>query len=1058
MKVALKLKFDDGRVMVFSVHELLNIAQEIMKNEYGNCDSDMAMKSIHEGKSFNPEELNSPEKWLMASEKLEQGTPRSVQEEINKNLAEYRSITWLKLLEDYRKRIDVNFLNNYNQETTAIWEFNKKEIIDAVDDIKERFHITRNFLEYHFNYLEILTEKIDDINCASAKENGIRTGDRGIYAYEIEEQGNVEKYLFIVHSGKSYQSFKFVDNFEIFEGLKSLADGDRNKFNELSILKKENQLKAFLEHQKDQEDNNIKFQLTYRDIKYYLYNINQYLFDHTWPIKPLKENTFSSLFFEKYEDRCIKDAASHCLTNIRCMIGDLLTIEILNEQYNKFIFKDFALNDIDNNQTKLAIYYQALKQMKKKKQDASEKQWTQEELADIFDNIDHQEAKHLWVNIEDAAWELTFYCQKHYLGLYKKYNTLQDSFHEHVFWLARLCDISSLNAQISETICYSLSYLRDITHRGWNSERIESELKSHPDLLEKTNKYRIKKINVSAHNLIKKRSELYQKFNFILFFNELCEKAGLPNQNNFVEKFEICLSLIPKISSHSEIGISEFYTLLRLFCRSGKKITEDIKSQLLDRFQKNKDQIGKLSCDDFCTGVCNDKTNWDNDHKPIRYSEPSVHFFEIGDRVIGINNNEINKPLYVYDYGNTSDTFAKHYKAVKQLEKKHLKILKSLKINEVNHEEYIGKLIGWYENLLNDSLVMHKNFVYCSIEGFKKLITDKAKTFYDELLRIQHLESVAEHYVFQNLIFNLSEAFELENPQKNTEIVTYPQICRRLPNIQANDLAKYMRSILKREKIHVEENFIAVSILTATWFLAETGRNPLTFMVTLMMLDLIEAEAPYNTNPNCKKYYDWLNMVWNKSILHIESSDEREQIYPQQEGWAGKHPMCHSGSFKRDFSKERFPPIEDSLGEVRQKEGTILINWLANLVEKSHKNIKIEIVTLHGKSKESTTLSKKCTFFIYDVNLSHAIQPNEQKSKVIDEIIKPLIAKRLKDFDCHFFLEHGNEQRSWHAQSWFNESNSFFNTDKPWYTRSCFCIEKENSEKHEETGVRKKMG
>ena len=612
----------------------------------------------------------------------------------------------------------------------------------------------------------------------------------------------------------------------------------------------------------------------------------------------------------------------------------------------------------------------------------------------------------------------TRYCQKFSIGLY---SDCDDLFERHGELLVSLCDIKMLyeNLKISERdLCYFIAYLRTAHHKGWTQLLVQQEISQNIDsLIIRSNKYQQQQLKRRAYFILKKRISLYEKYNgvkYIQLLNSSFQNLQFLKDGNepkqAVARIVGYKKLLNKLLAESMQGLSEIYTLLRLVCRLGERFDEATKSALMDHLHNSK--FKELNCEDVC--FTDNKGTWNYDDKPLYYESPSVQFFTLGNRVLGINNNEPTKPLYVFDYGSTQDTFAHQYQEIVNKTKEYINDLRKLKENIDDHKQYIQVLFDWYQRLIsqpeitNDPIqrpifIANQKLYFNEVSKIKNVIEERATLFSDEKLRIAHIESIFEHYVMHNLFFNLKFTIECNIPvsslPKDNETVSYPQICQKLPEVRASDLVKYIRELLKGEISEVVDQYYSVPILTAAWFLAETGRNPLTLMITLMMLDLIEGGIPYNSDAHVKKYYNWHNILWNYSILHNNlSADRREQEHPQQEGWAGKHPMCHGGSFGRVFGNNRFPPIENPLGQVRQKEGTILINWLSNKIRLLHPDIQVELITLHGKSKPSETWYKKVTFFIYDVNMA-AESRSEDKTTVIENIIKPPLRFRLSNFD-----------------------------------------------------------
>jgi hypothetical protein len=1017
MKIALKLKLPNAKTIVFTVHELLELAQSVMKSEYDNCGPDSFIKPPYYGEHFYPQKLATTKDWLAASKCLQQGTPKKLQEKIKSNLSEYQDMQWLKLIEYYEEKMDINFLNTQeNDSTRPIWEYRNMEIETTVDTIDKSFEVEKNLENYRF--VDLGVQKVKPTNILpeekAAKKPKPKPRPRGFYVYTLEDTKEV--YCLMVHSKNKSNEVLLDDSEENFYRLLILLSDDNNELEENKKLAIERKVKKYFEQEKK-----IKFSLTYADLKYHLSCLNDYLLELKWSLAVPEKDAFLELFLKVYDERCKKDADSDCLTHLRCIIDDLLTVPVLIGQYHDYIFPEFSLESKDlDEESKLSIYYHALNQILKSEGEEVFKPQDKEEVSVLFGELIKQN-KYEKINIEDAKNLLRTYCQKHNVGLYSPDGDRFEKHMKQVFFLCGIEEICLKAGRSNRQISYFLAYLRDAHHKGWSKILVESEIAASLSTLgEKSQKYEANRIRHSAYFLLRKRIDLYEQFNGIKFLKKFSQKYSklefLKNGDgpeDVVERFSKYNFMLNKIILDYAEGVSQFYTLLRLFCRSGETITDDVKRKLLDYIEKNKDK--KMSCEDMC--LTSDEVKWDLKQNPLSYSAPSIEFFVVGDRVIGINHNDPNKPLYVYDYGSTQDTFAEKFQMVKELRKKTIDELKKLKENVEDHTKYIEILIEWYKKLSTNPEIVKvfkqpllfngKELNFSNIEQIKSIIEQNARTFGDEQLRINHIEKMFENYVIRDLMLELEievqHSVQVSSLPKNKSIVTYPQICRELlTSEQAENLAKYMRSLLKGEVAKIDNLYHPMVVLTVAWFLAETGRNPLTSMITMMMLDLIEEQIPYNSNPDVKKYYNWRDVIWNYNIVNNSlTSDEREQTYSQQEGWAGKHPMCHSGSFARLFSKDRFPPIEDSLDQVRQKEGSILINWLAHVIKQSHKEIEIEIVTLHGKSKQSQTWSKKFTFFTYDVKRSEVIQC-EDKVKVVEEVIKPLLCSRLENFDLQF--------------------------------------------------------
>ncbi len=107
-------------------------------------------------------------------------------------------------------------------------------------------------------------------------------------------------------------------------------------------------------------------------------------------------------------------------------------------------------------------------------------------------------------------------------------------------------------------------------------------------------------------------------------------------------------------------------------------------------------------------------------------------------------------------------------------------------------------------------------------------------------------------------------------------------------------------------------------LLVSSFLLAETGRNPASFLSTLVLFDLVkkynedcigEPRPSFLARTFANKF-SWKNVCW--------SSDGTE---------SGVHPMAHDGSFADEFKDDCWN-LKVPLTETRQKESDLLIRWL----------------------------------------------------------------------------------------------------------------------------------
>lgn len=169
----------------------------------------------------------------------------------------------------------------------------------------------------------------------------------------------------------------------------------------------------------------------------------------------------------------------------------------------------------------------------------------------------------------------------------------------------------------------------------------------------------------------------------------------------------------------------------------------------------------------------------------------------------------------------------------------------------------------------------------------------------------------------------------------------YSSIYRRLVadgygEAQTRAVAQQVRALLHGADDMAITSSAAIPVMTGAMFLAEVHRNPLSLLIGLMMLDMIEAGIPYGTG---NKRYTWDKVLWDPALLLPDPQEGTVlDLYGRQRErhqMAGKWPMAHTGSFNPDFFDGRgHRPFHLDLPLVptRQKEGSLLVRWLAWMI------------------------------------------------------------------------------------------------------------------------------
>jgi hypothetical protein len=114
------------------------------------------------------------------------------------------------------------------------------------------------------------------------------------------------------------------------------------------------------------------------------------------------------------------------------------------------------------------------------------------------------------------------------------------------------------------------------------------------------------------------------------------------------------------------------------------------------------------------------------------------------------------------------------------------------------------------------------------------------------------------------------------------------------------NLAKAMRDLLIGEPL-IDDNLGFLPCLTAAWFIAETARNSLIGMTSLMLLDMLENRVKLDAGGG-KNWYCWRHVLIHPekgTEIGGDTVGEVKNLYGQLVGvdeFGGCHPMAHRGS------------------------------------------------------------------------------------------------------------------------------------------------------------------
>lgn len=114
-------------------------------------------------------------------------------------------------------------------------------------------------------------------------------------------------------------------------------------------------------------------------------------------------------------------------------------------------------------------------------------------------------------------------------------------------------------------------------------------------------------------------------------------------------------------------------------------------------------------------------------------------------------------------------------------------------------------------------------------------------------------------------------------------------------------------------------------VLCAAWFLAEVSRNPRSFIVGLMTLDLLQAGVAIY--PDGLRGFSFMEALWHPSKFLMSPKGLKIETLigsKDPDRWGGLHPMAHEGSYL-EMGSESWKGVPNT---VQLKEADIALHWL----------------------------------------------------------------------------------------------------------------------------------
>lgn len=248
-------------------------------------------------------------------------------------------------------------------------------------------------------------------------------------------------------------------------------------------------------------------------------------------------------------------------------------------------------------------------------------------------------------------------------------------------------------------------------------------------------------------------------------------------------------------------------------------------------------------------------------------------------------------------------------------------------------------------------------------------------------------------------------------------IEAYEQSPASLPKQR---LASVMRLALKGSSLS-DSRLYFIPNLTAAWFVSESARYKPCFASGLMLLDLIGSGIMFIDSDGNDLY------SWKHSVVHPRKpADSRtpvtiKDLYGSDIELAtfdGTHPMTHANS----IPQSKKPLGREPMSPVQQKEGHLVIHWLAERIKGTHKEF--ECITVRAGPETESTPEKPCAWLVAppnykEINSMLAAAENQfskdgnplkwRKWELLHRLIMPLLRGRLRSLENLLDPDYENE-------------------------------------------------
>lgn len=186
-----------------------------------------------------------------------------------------------------------------------------------------------------------------------------------------------------------------------------------------------------------------------------------------------------------------------------------------------------------------------------------------------------------------------------------------------------------------------------------------------------------------------------------------------------------------------------------------------------------------------------------------------------------------------------------------------------------------------------------------------------------------HSFQLGGYNIVRNGLYVTEDSLEFENEHHENKGPSYRQLAAGVSSYDNKSLASFMRGVLAEPTTSVSDPWIVV--LTAAMFLSEVVRNPRSFAVNLMLLDLIETGTKYGSAGDKELSFEkLLGFKKNKTKTYTYASGPVKVGVGNASDRAGKLPMSHLGAVAHyDTSSSSTEAADYSSFASLQKRATL---------------------------------------------------------------------------------------------------------------------------------------